>query len=81
MLRTLAILLAVLVAGPVGCDEPIPDDHSGDETTSATESGDETGDETGTGEAIDPTPIPFQPPLRKDCHAAGKSTRIRDCDP
>lgn len=80
MLRTLAVLLAVLAVGPLACDDGHPGDDAGDDVD-ATTSGGTTGDEESTGEAIEPTPIPFQPPLRKECTAAGKSTRIRDCDP
>lgn len=78
MLRTLSFLLAVLAMGPLACDDGSPDDDDdADETTSATEA--TTGDETG--EAIDPTPVPFQPPLAKPCRATSKAGRIRDCDP
>ncbi len=79
MLRTLTLLLAVLAMGPLACDDGTPDDDDADETTSATEA--TTGDEESTGEAIDPTPVPFQPPLAKPCKALGKAERIRDCDP
>lgn len=78
MLRTLTLLLAVLAMGPIACDDGTPDDDAADET-SATEA--TTGDEESTGEAIDPTPEPFQPPLAKPCRATSKAERIRDCDP
>jgi hypothetical protein len=82
MFRKLSIFLAVLALGPLACDPP--DDGDGDATSAATTdegtTGEtDTGDES-SGEAIDPTPIPFQPPLR-DCRPTSGNARIRDCDP
>jgi hypothetical protein len=76
MLRTIVALLAALAVGPLACDDGYPGDDADDTTSEGT-----TGDEESTGEAIEPTPIPFQPPLRKECTRGDKSTRVRDCDP
>lgn len=90
MLRPLRILLAVLALAPLACDAPHPDDdgdaivETDDDDGGATDEGDESGDDGDeTGEAIDPTPVPFAPPLRKPCHATDPSNgaRIRNCDP
>lgn len=81
MLRSLRILLAVLVLAPIACDAP-PDDDGGATTDEETDDdGDDADDDDGddTGEAVDPTPVPFNPPLRKECHATG--ARIGHCDP